>query len=157
MLRCDCTVNVYIHQFTSYLSCYCDIWTLIYFCFHFFSLIVKFLAKGVSTVIVSQEKDAVLPCSNVGKYSESSYRVRWLKDGKEMVIPTRPPNAEHVKWEPDRKVSLLLMNVQKSDEGLYRCEIWHGWERIHVKNISLKIKGKIWFSSCKFSRKPRVT
>lgn len=111
--------------------------------FHFFSLIVKFLAKDVSTVIVSHEKDAVLSCSNAGKYSERSYRVRWLKDGEEMVIPPRPPNAEHVEWEADLKVSLLLTNVQKSDEGLYSCEIWHGWERIHVKNTSLKIKGKI--------------
>lgn len=90
---------------------------------------------------VSQGKDVILPCSNIGKYSESSYRVKWLKDGK-IIIP-RPPNAEHVKWEADIKVFLLLKNVQKSDEGLYSCEIWHGWEQIHVQNISLKIKGKI--------------
>ncbi|KAM4600563.1 uncharacterized protein ACJ7VT_020495 isoform 2-T2 [Polymixia lowei] len=37
-------------------------------------------------------------------------------------------------------MSLSLTRLNKSDEGLYRCEIWQGWNSILVKNISLKPK-----------------
>ncbi|KAM4600564.1 uncharacterized protein ACJ7VT_020496 [Polymixia lowei] len=37
-------------------------------------------------------------------------------------------------------MSLSLTRLNKSDEGLYRCEIWQGWDSILVKNISLKQK-----------------
>ncbi|XP_070823491.1 CXADR-like membrane protein [Chaetodon trifascialis] len=105
-----------------------------------------------SLVIASQEDDAVLPCFNSTVMNpKSCYRVKWIKHGTDLrhmeVILARPKtpkiqDAERVKWEADGKgqMSLFLTKLQKSDEGLYSCEIWHGWDCILVKNISLKVK-----------------
>lgn len=66
------------------------------------------------------------------------------------VILARPktlksPDAERVRWEADAdgQMRLLLTKVQRSDEGLYGCEIWLAWDLVHAKNISLKVKGEI--------------
>ncbi|XP_076594171.1 CXADR-like membrane protein [Chaetodon auriga] len=105
-----------------------------------------------SLVIASQEDDAVLPCFNsTAMNPKSCYRVKWIKHGTDLrqmkVILARPKtpkirDAERVKWEADGKgqMSLFLTKLQKSDEGLYSCEIWRGWECMLVKNISLKVK-----------------
>lgn len=85
---------------------------------------------------------------------KSCYRVRWMKSTpdarqkEDILARPKTPNiqdAERVKWEPDGNghMSLFLTRIQKSDEGLYCCEIWQGWDRILVKKISVKVKGKI--------------
>ncbi|XP_044213884.1 uncharacterized protein LOC122986659 [Thunnus albacares] len=104
------------------------------------------------TVSASQEEDALLPCFNSSVIDpKNCYRVKWTKQvthPRQMkVILTRPKtskfqDADRVKWEADGngQMSLLLTKLQKSDEGLYSCEIWKGWDCILVKNISLKVK-----------------
>lgn len=106
-------------------------------------------------MIASQEEDAVLPCfdSNVVD-PNSCIRVKWIKRAaygtpmKDILARPKTPgiqDAERVKWELDGNghMSLFLTKLQKSDEGQYSCEVWHGWKRIHVKNVSLKMRGKI--------------
>ncbi|XP_029308256.1 uncharacterized protein LOC115021758 isoform X2 [Cottoperca gobio] len=110
-------------------------------------------SPGIETVITSQEEDVVLPCAD--SWSEmdrrSCIRVRLIKyatDGSQMkVILTRPKthkfqDAERVKWQDDGngQMSLFLTKSQKSDEGVYGCEIWCDWDFISVKNVSLKVK-----------------
>lgn len=43
-------------------------------------------------------------------------------------------------------LSLSLRDIRKSDEGLYSCKVWQGWSCVMVKNITLKVKGKIIYS-----------
>ncbi len=102
----------------------------------------------------SQEEDAALPCINsTVMNAKSCYRVKWKKQATDSSqvkdILARPKtskirDAERVKWEADGngQMSLFLTKLQKSDEGLYSCEIWQGWDCILVKNIILKVKGK---------------
>ncbi|XP_068592453.1 uncharacterized protein [Cebidichthys violaceus] len=99
------------------------------------------------TVLASKEEDVVLPCfENYG--TKGCYRVRLIKyatDGSQMkVVLARPKtskiqDAKRVKWDADGK-SLFLTKTQLSDEGLYGCEIWEGWDCFHVKNISIKVR-----------------
>ncbi|XP_041799065.1 uncharacterized protein LOC121610834 isoform X2 [Chelmon rostratus] len=106
--------------------------------------------SDISPVIASQGDDIALPCFN-STGMKSCYRVKWIKhetDVSQMkVILARPKtpkiqDAERVKWEADGsgRMSLFLTKVQKSDEGLYSCEIWQGWDAIFVINIPLKVK-----------------
>lgn len=46
-------------------------------------------------------------------------------------------------WMPGQDMSLKLSKLKKSHEGLYSCEIWKGWHRARVANVTLKVKGKI--------------
>ncbi|KAI9536507.1 hypothetical protein NQZ68_032302 [Dissostichus eleginoides] len=110
--------------------------------------------RGGSPVIVSAslEEDVVLPCSDpVMTDKDTCFRVKLIKhatDSSQMkVILARPEiskfkDAQHVKWQADKngQMSITLTKSQKSDEGLYGCEIWKGWDSILVKNISLKVK-----------------
>ncbi|XP_030013906.1 uncharacterized protein LOC115435552 [Sphaeramia orbicularis] len=114
------------------------------------------MAKSCSPVSeivsASQEEDVALSCfDSKAMGQESCYRVKWTKYGKDhpnpKVILVRPetpkvPDAKRVKWEADEKgqMSLLLTKLQKSDEGLYSCEVWHGWDCVLARNISLKVK-----------------
>lgn len=112
-----------------------------------------FKSPATETLSASQEEDVVLPCFDSDVMDpESCYRVKWIKyttDGSQMkVILARPEtpkiqDAERVKWDADEngQMSLFLTKLQKSDEGLYSCEIWQGWD-FTVKNTSLKVKGK---------------
>lgn len=54
---------------------------------------------------------------------------------------------KRVKWVADGngQKCLTLTKPQKSDQGLYTCETWKGWDRVAAKNISLKIKGKTFY------------
>ncbi|XP_051261574.1 uncharacterized protein LOC127366560 isoform X2 [Dicentrarchus labrax] len=106
----------------------------------------------IESVSAPQEEDVALPCFNSSVMKpESCNRVKLIKfatDSSQVkVILARPqtakfPDAEHVKWQRDEKgqISLFLTKLQKSDEGQYSCEIWQGWDCIHFKNISLKVK-----------------
>ncbi|XP_031708343.1 uncharacterized protein LOC116386358 isoform X1 [Anarrhichthys ocellatus] len=113
-------------------------------------LIVKSECRDIlpKTVFASKEEDIVLPCFENYR-TTSCYRVKLIKyatDASQMkVILARPKipklkDAERVKWDADRNVSLFLTKTQLSDEGLYGCEIWQGWDCIHVKNISIKVR-----------------
>ncbi|XP_039663225.1 uncharacterized protein LOC120563155 [Perca fluviatilis] len=108
--------------------------------------------RGIETVNASPEEDVVLPCFNVSVMDpKSCYRVQLIKyttnTSQVKVILARPKthnlqDAKRVKWQANGngQMSLYLTKLQKSDEGLYRCEIWQGWDSVSVKNISLKVK-----------------
>lgn len=84
---------------------------------------------------------------------ESCDRVRWVKYAQDVrqILLSKPkmlnfPDAARAKWEPDgrRNLSLRLTRLQASDMALYSCEIWRGWDRVNVRNTSLKFKGQIY-------------
>lgn len=100
------------------------------------------------------EEDAVLPCSLPADTGpESCHRIKLTKHAaysQPKVIFARPetskfPDGEHVQWRANGngEMSIYLTRVSKSDEGLYSCEIWQGWDCIVAINISLKVKGNI--------------
>ncbi|XP_029958676.1 uncharacterized protein LOC115396793 isoform X3 [Salarias fasciatus] len=71
--------------------------------------------------------------------------IKYTSDKKTMVIsewPKQDQTAKRMSWEPDGNglVCLHLKNVQKSDEGTYSCEMWRGWDRVRVRNMTLKVK-----------------
>lgn len=101
----------------------------------------------------SPDEDVTLSCfDQKASVPKDCYRVKWVKypldhgsrQSDIFVWPKTPKvhDADRVKWEANEhgQMFLLLSKVQKSDEGLYSCEIWSGWECIHAKNISLKVK-----------------
>ncbi|XP_010792846.1 uncharacterized protein [Notothenia coriiceps] len=110
--------------------------------------------RGGSPVLVSTslEEDVVLPCSDpLMTDKDTWFRVKLIKhatnSSRIKVIIARPEiskfkDAQRVKWQADKngQMSITLTKSQKSDEGLYGCEIWKGWDSILVKNISLKVK-----------------
>lgn len=84
--------------------------------------------------------------------------MRWVKyaTGGKSIILSRPKtltfsDAEQVEMRPggDGTHSLFLTKLKKSDEGVYSCEIWSGWNCIDVQNTTLKIKGKIYCNTHK--------
>ncbi|XP_049903865.1 uncharacterized protein LOC126392494 isoform X2 [Epinephelus moara] len=102
-------------------------------------------------VVVSQEEDVVLPCADSNVMDPKSclrFKLINATNASRMrVIFARPEtpefqDAERVKLKADAngRMSLTLTKSRKSDEGLYRCEIWQGWECILVKNISLRVR-----------------
>lgn len=106
-------------------------------------------------MIASLDGEALLPCDSKVK-RDGCHRVRWVKyaTGVRSIILSRPktltfPDAERVELKPDGNTThfLSLTKLQNSDEGLYSCEIWSGWNCIDVQNTSLKIKGKIYCNS----------
>ncbi|XP_032374260.1 uncharacterized protein LOC116691051 [Etheostoma spectabile] len=115
-------------------------------------LIVISECRGIETVNASPEEDVVLPCFNASVMDpKSCYRVKLMKSdtntSQVKVILARPKihnlrDAKRVKWQTDGngQMSLYLTKSQKSDEGLYICEIWKGWDCVSVKTISLKVK-----------------
>ncbi|XP_029133787.2 junctional adhesion molecule-like isoform X1 [Labrus bergylta] len=103
------------------------------------------------TVAATLQEDVVLPCfiSNLTD-PKSCYRIKWMKNtsgANQKVILARPKttnirDAERVKWETNGRgeTSLILTKLQKSDEGVYTCEICKGWACSIVKNITLIVK-----------------
>ncbi|XP_054477962.1 uncharacterized protein LOC129109846 [Anoplopoma fimbria] len=112
----------------------------------------KVIAPVNQTVFAAKEEDILLPCfDSYAMDPKDCYRFKLIKyatDSSQMkVILVRPKtpkfqDAKRVKWDADgnQEVSLLLTKTQLSDAGLYGCEIWQGWDCIHVKNIFLKVK-----------------
>lgn len=103
-------------------------------------------------VVVSQEEDVALPCADSNVMDPKSclrFKLINATNASRMkVIFARPEtpefqDAERVKLKADAngQMSVTLTKSRKSDEGLYRCEIWQGWECILVKNISLRVRG----------------
>ncbi|XP_036930197.1 uncharacterized protein LOC119006013 isoform X1 [Acanthopagrus latus] len=131
-------------------------------------LMVMSECREVSSVVAYQEEDVALPCSNSSVLDpKSCYRVRLTKyathNSQMRVILARPktlksPDAERVRWEADAdgQMRLLLTKVQRSDEGLYGCEIWLAWDLVHAKNISLKVKECKTLKAVKAAPGPRV-
>lgn len=104
-------------------------------------------------MIASVGEDVALECldSNTPDL-KSCHRGRWIKYKNNRQVEVilslhktkKAQDTGRVKWTPgeDGHMSLVLTKLHKSDEGLYGCEIWEGWDRLLVKNISLKVKGK---------------
>ncbi|XP_035485135.2 uncharacterized protein LOC118302798 isoform X1 [Scophthalmus maximus] len=92
-------------------------------------------------VSASRGEDIAVPCvdSKVTRLKSCS-RVRWIKystdAGQRKVLLFWLKEIQ----DPKQKAELFLTNLQKSDEGLYACEICHGWNCTQVKNISLRVK-----------------
>ncbi|XP_063735104.1 uncharacterized protein LOC134861652 isoform X2 [Eleginops maclovinus] len=103
-------------------------------------------------VSTSLEEDVVLPCFDpLMMDPKICFRVKLIKHATSYsqmkVILARPKthrfkDAQRVKWQADGngQMSIFLSKSQKSDEGLYGCEIWKGWDNSVVNNISLKVK-----------------
>lgn len=115
-------------------------------------MLYRYLKAGAELVSGVKEEDAVLSCLNSSVMDpKSSHRVRWLKisaDSSHEIIfewPKSSQEVERVSLKDDGKGQkcLHLKSLQKSDEGLYRYEVWEGWNIVQVKNISLKVKGKV--------------
>lgn len=100
-----------------------------------------------------REENALLSCFDTSAMAlNPGYRVMWTKSAangtQKKIILARPKtreiqDAERVKLEHNENGRILLTKLQQSDEGLYTCEVWQDWDRILVKNISLKIKGEV--------------
>ncbi|XP_041845046.1 uncharacterized protein LOC121642391 isoform X6 [Melanotaenia boesemani] len=106
-------------------------------------------STDTETVLASKDEDVALLCLNSNVTDLKSHRVRWIKyataEHSEKVIfegPKKSQGDERVTVEVNEngQFHLSLKTLQKSDAGFYSCEIWERWERVHVKNISLKVK-----------------
>ncbi|XP_028281481.1 uncharacterized protein LOC114448618 isoform X2 [Parambassis ranga] len=110
----------------------------------------RVVSSVTETVSASKEEDVTLSCLNSTLVEpKSCYRVRWIKHGagtsQEKVLSLWPKKVSadyHAQGESDIKGQsrLFLTKLQKSDEGRYSCEIWRGWDLLHIRNISLKVK-----------------
>lgn len=90
----------------------------------------------------SHDDDVTLLCGDfTGQPDETEcYRGRWIKyldNGQQDILDPR------AKVVPGGDMALKLRKLRKSHEGLYSCEIWKGWDRVHISNTTLKFKGKI--------------
>ncbi|XP_034552809.1 uncharacterized protein LOC117822274 isoform X2 [Notolabrus celidotus] len=100
------------------------------------------------TVTATQQENVTLPCSVSNLMDpKSCYRIKWTKDASKKVILARPEtskiqDAARVKWQANEQghMCLFITKVQKSDEGMYSCEICKGWDCTLDKNIYLKVK-----------------
>lgn len=88
----------------------------------------------------SRDEDVTLRCDAIhGMAGEGCFRGRWIKtvdNSAEVILYQRD------KWKPGEDMPLKLSKLRESDEGLYSCEIWKGWESVHIRSITLKLKGK---------------
>lgn len=99
----------------------------------------------------SLKEDVTLQCLDSNTLDQKEcHRGRWIKYSmrkKEMILPEtkKAQQGRWIKWRPgeDGHMSLHLSKLKQSDMGLYSCEIWKDWDPVYVKNISLKLKGKI--------------
>lgn len=99
----------------------------------------------------SLEEDVTLQCLDSNTLDQKEFlRGRWIKysEGQNEIILSETKKAQQgqwIKWRPgeDGHMSLHLSKLKKSDVALYSCEIWKDWDRVYVKNITLKLKGKI--------------
>lgn len=99
-----------------------------------------------------QEEDVTLSCSSINQTNpKSCYRIKWTRydaDSKQwrdiFVWPKTAKDGGRLerKLDGNGQEQLVLKNIQKSDEGLYGCEIWQGWDIVLARNTSLKVKGK---------------
>ncbi|XP_030606673.1 uncharacterized protein LOC115795047 [Archocentrus centrarchus] len=103
--------------------------------------------RGTETVIAVKEEDVALSCLSPNETDPVKYRYKWTKYATDTNEPKDiykwlSKNNQPSKWEVDgnEQKCLFLRKSQKSDEGLYTCEMWEGWDLILAKNISLKIK-----------------
>lgn len=111
-----------------------------------------FILKDVAVITSSLEEDVTLKClDSHEQYQEKCYRGRWIKydNGQEEIILPETTKAQQdrwINWTPaeDGHMSLRLRKLKKSDEGLYRCEIWRDWTCVYVKNVTLKLRGEIY-------------
>lgn len=106
----------------------------------------------IDPVTAFKDEDKVIPCFNSTVMDPNSfYRVRLIKfyaaPTQKVVFawPNKKQDTERVKWKRrgNESMKLYITDVKKSDEGLYGCEVCQGWECTLVKNISLKVKGKV--------------
>ncbi|XP_062254625.1 protein turtle-like [Platichthys flesus] len=123
-------------------------------------------ADSLLTVTAYREGNATIPCVKaITTDPNSGNRFRWMKHsadtGRMKDVLTWPPKSQldkHVKWEVDGEgqMSLLLTNVQKSDEGLYSCEMCQGWDCTLVKNTTLVVKDCKVLQALKATPRTRV-
>ncbi|XP_008294733.1 uncharacterized protein LOC103368218 isoform X2 [Stegastes partitus] len=107
-------------------------------------------SPDVETASGHQEEVVRLSCFNSNVTGpKSCYRVKLKKHvtnttRMELMFmwPKKRQDAKRVKWEADGdgRGCLYLLKLQKSDEGLYTCEIWQGWDIVLTKNVSLRVK-----------------
>nr|XP_054596304.1 uncharacterized protein LOC129163303 isoform X2 [Nothobranchius furzeri] len=127
---------------------------LFYFGFFLVSVLLKAApncsagSAAYETVIGFKDKDVVLSCSDFN--STSCNRLRWVKAATEtsaekviFLWPQTSQTSQDVKratLETIERGEIRLKSLEKSDEGLYSCEISAGWDRVRVKNTSLIVR-----------------
>ncbi|XP_029958656.1 uncharacterized protein LOC115396777 isoform X2 [Salarias fasciatus] len=113
-----------------------------------FLLILIIVSSECSDIQTVTADDAVTLCRFNSSEIDTGGRVKvanYTSDKKAMVIfewPKQAQQAKRLSWKPDGNglMCLHLKNVQKSDEGTYSCEMWRGWDRVRVTNMTLKVK-----------------
>lgn len=96
-----------------------------------------------------KEEDVALTCLDSDDTDVDCYRARLLRYSTDTPQPSiiyrwakKSQGSTRLALKADKngRFCLFLKTLQKSDEGLYKCEIWEGWDVVLVKNISLKVK-----------------
>ncbi|XP_014824057.1 PREDICTED: uncharacterized protein LOC106904287 isoform X1 [Poecilia mexicana] len=106
---------------------------------------------SVSAEFVSaiKDQDVALSCLNFNITDPTiCYRIRLTKktDIKEPSVifeyPKKSQDAKRVNLEADMngQTCVFLKTLQQSDGGEYDLEIWKGWDRINVTQITLQVK-----------------
>lgn len=123
----------------------------LYFSSFLFVFLLKAAPKcrGTETVSAFKGEDVALTCLNFNiTDSLTCYRIRltkYISDSSSSFIfkyPKKSQNVSRVNLKANRRGQdcVFLKTSGKSDEGMYSFEIWKGWDRINVTDISLKVK-----------------
>ncbi|RVE62519.1 hypothetical protein OJAV_G00158130 [Oryzias javanicus] len=115
------------------------------------SLLYNFLEKcsGASAspelLTAFSEKEVALSCLNSTLVADKSYRFRWRNNLTAKVIfewPNESLQTEKVVWKADGEgnMCVFLENLDQSDDGTYREEVWKAWGVVQEKYIRLKVK-----------------
>ncbi|XP_075883079.1 uncharacterized protein LOC142888544 isoform X3 [Nelusetta ayraudi] len=122
---------------------------MVHFCL-LFSTLLMITSEGTNVAVMTRslEEDVTLQCLDSNTLDQKeSLRGRWIKyseSEKEIILPEtkKAQQGQWIKWRPgeDGHMSLHLSKLKKSDVALYSCEIWKDWDRVYVKNITLKLK-----------------
>ncbi|XP_047454903.1 uncharacterized protein LOC125016449 [Mugil cephalus] len=100
------------------------------------------------TVSTFKEEDVTLSCFNKSQ-TEPGQRIRWMRydaDAEKprdiFVWPKKAQDGPQLNERVDGngQGQLFLREIQMSDDGLYKCEVWEGWDVLLVKEVSLKVK-----------------
>ncbi|KAF7709016.1 hypothetical protein HF521_018073 [Silurus meridionalis] len=94
--------------------------------------------------------DATFPCHLSPKKSAVAMEIRWFKGADCICVYQNGQVREGIDYEgrvslfthelKEGNLSLMLRNVQESDNGEYKCEITHGKDKVESDQISLCVR-----------------
>ncbi|XP_046702393.1 titin-like isoform X2 [Silurus meridionalis] len=96
--------------------------------------------------------DATFPCHLSPKKSAVAMEIRWFKGADCICVYQNGQVREGIDYEgrvslfthelKEGNLSLMLRNVQESDNGEYKCEITHGKDKVESDQISLCVRAR---------------